>query len=161
MITKLFTAALIFTLSSCDNLHPDDNIATSKVELLTNLGDIEDDSVQNNTETSTSTTAPLLTARGSEPGWYAEFFKDRAMLVLNYGKDTVVVKHNFTKIASDKEFTARILEAANNKGKKSSADISIQIKSKTCEEASGDKKDKQITITYNSTTYKGCADVVR
>lgn len=159
MITKLITAALIFTLSSCDNINPDDNIATSKIELLTNLGDIEEDTVQNNTET--STTAPLLTARGSEPGWYAEFFKDRAMLVLNYGKDTVVVKHNFTNIASDKEFTARILEATNNKGKKRSADINIQINSKTCEEASGDKKDKQITITYNSTTYKGCADVVR
>lgn len=160
MITKLFTLAFIFALFSCD-LKPDDSIATSKIELLTNLGDIEDDTLQTTSEEGKTSRNPLLIARGSEPGWYAKFFADSATLVLNYGKDTVLVKHNFTTIASDKTFTARILEASDNKGKKRSADISIQINSKTCEEASGDKKEKQIIISYNSTTYKGCADVVK
>ncbi|MBI2722165.1 MAG: hypothetical protein HYX39_08315 [Bacteroidetes bacterium] len=161
MITKLFTLAFICILFSCNNIKPDDSIATSKIELLTNLGDIEDDTLQQTKEETAPSDSPLLIARGSEPGWYAEFFKDRAMLVLNYGKDTVLVKQNFTTIASDKTFATRILEISDNKGKKRSADITIQINSKTCEEASGDKKDKQITITYNSTTYKGCAGVRR
>lgn len=173
MKIKLITSLLFLALISCHEIKQEDNIPTSKLEALTTLGDLEEDSLKKQKETAVTSTKPeaepmanttnrekpLLIARGNEPGWYAEFFKDRATIVLDYGKDTVLVKHDFTTINSTKNFTAQISESSNPKGKKTAAKLSIHLTSKTCVEPSGDKKDKGIVINYKGIDYKGCAGI--
>ncbi|MBA3663568.1 MAG: hypothetical protein H0W61_05080 [Bacteroidetes bacterium] len=166
MKNTILAIGFILSLIGCNVPKQEDNIPTSKVELLTSLGETGEDSSKTTNseepkkEDASRTSAPaLLTARGTEPGWYAEFFKDHAMLVLDYGKDTLHLKHDFSKITANGNYSEKISEATDNKGKTSAAEIEITLRSKTCTEASGDKKDKGITIKYNSVAYNGCADV--
>lgn len=165
-ITISLVACLLF---SCDSkLNPEDNIPTSKTELITTLNEVDDTTkVINQTEIKTETivttekenvptTKPLLIARGSEPGWYAEFFKNKLRLLLNYGKDSVNIENNFSDIAANKNYKRTINQT--NKNTKNSLTISIDLKNCT-EEASGETRERTILIIYNSKTYKGCATI--
>ena len=79
--------ALVSLLVSCDI--PDDgkNIPTSKLEMLTSLGDI--DTVKKETQEKIIPAKPILIARGSEPGWYAEFSANHLRLLINDGTDSL------------------------------------------------------------------------
>lgn len=162
MKIKLLIPALFCTFFSCNNIKEEDNIPTSKLEILTSLGEIEEEDSTEKQETETVTSknasAPLMTARGSEPGWYAEFFSDHAKLVLDYGKDTVNVKYDFTNINKDKTYSAKIANVSVDHGKTTSQALVVNIESKPCTEASGETKEKTITLKYNSKEYKGCAE---
>lgn len=161
MKIKFLIPALFCTFFSCNNIKEEDNIPTSKLDILTSLGEIEEDSTENQeTETSTpqNTAEPIMTARGSEPGWYSEFFNDHAKLVLDYGKDTVIVKYDFSNINKDKTYSAKIANVSVDHGKTTSQALVVNIDSKPCTEASGETKEKTITLKYNSKEYKGCAE---
>ncbi|MCW3075898.1 MAG: hypothetical protein JWO32_507 [Bacteroidetes bacterium] len=166
MKIKLIASLFLLALTSCQDIKEEDNVPTSKLEALTALGDLEEDSVKNekaagtkseSSDKSSTKETPLLIARGSEPGWYAEFFKARATLVLDYGKDTLLVKHDFTTISTDKNFTAQISGSSNNRGEITAESITINLTSKACTEASGENKEKSITLKYKGKDYKGCA----
>ncbi|MGZ3899645.1 MAG: hypothetical protein ACXVNM_12785 [Bacteroidia bacterium] len=171
MKIQLLTAALLLSLVSCNEPKKEDNVATSKVELLTSLEETEDttkhetkDSAGNIQqpihESSGARVArqPLLIARGSEPGWYAEFYTDHVSMLLDYGKDTIKVEHDFSSINKDKSYKATMVNVTNNNGKKSSLSLQINIEDKSCTEMSGEKRDKAITLKYNNKEYKGCAE---
>lgn len=159
MKINLLIPALFLTLFSCTPMKEEDNIPTSKLEILTSLGELDEDSTEGKKEKSgENTSAPLVTARGSEPGWYAEFFNDHAKLVLDYGKDTVNVKYDFTNINKDKTYSAKIANVSVANGKTTSQALVVNIESKPCTEASGETKEKRITLKYNSKEYKGCAE---
>jgi len=159
MKLPLVLFALIFTAFSCNTkINEEDNIPTSKTELLTTLSEI-DDTVKSETDVKTETVSteislaakPLLIARGSEPGWYAEFFKDHLRLLLNYGKDSVFVENDFTNIIKEETYNVSFTKVSP---------LSIIIDMKPCtEEASGDKKERTISLKYKGNTYKGCASI--
>ncbi|MDX2173263.1 MAG: hypothetical protein SFY56_09095 [Bacteroidota bacterium] len=161
-----FLLALPFFAFSCNTkISEEDNIPTSKTELLTSLSEIED-TIKQETEVKTEivsseislATKPLLIARGSEPGWYAEFFKDRLRLLLDYGKDSVFVEANFSDVVKAKSFKSSYTKATAGKGKTKVIALAIVIDIKSCtEEASGDKRERTITLKYNGKTYRGCA----
>ncbi|MGZ4044418.1 MAG: hypothetical protein ACXVO9_14535, partial [Bacteroidia bacterium] len=94
----------------------------------------------------------------SEPGWYAEFYTDHVSMLLDYGKDTIKVEHDFSSINKDKSYKATMVNVTNNNGKKSSLSLQINIEDKSCTEMSGEKRDKAITLKYNNKEYKGCAE---
>ncbi len=100
-------------------------------------------------------TTPLLIARGSEPGWYAEFFADHLRLLIDNGTDSLMVDNiDFSKINADKNFFE--MDITHDKNKKWY--LSISINGKPCmESGSGEKRERSISITYNKKTYKGCA----
>ena len=166
MKLPLVLFALIFTAFSCNTkINEEDNIPTSKTELLTTLSEI-DDTVKSETDVKTETVSteislaakPLLIARGSEPGWYAEFFKDHLRLLLDYGKDSVLVEANFSDVVKAKSFKSSYTKATAGKGKTKAIALAIVIDIKSCtEEASGDKRERTITMKFNGKTYKGCA----
>jgi uncharacterized membrane protein len=165
-ILLVLLALPILAFSCNTKIDEEDNIPTSKTELLTSLSEI-DDTVKSETEVNTETLSiennalaakPLLIARGSEPGWYAEFFKDRLRLLLDYGKDSVLVEANFSEVAKAKSFKSSYTKATTGKGKTKVIALAIVIDIKSCtEEASGEKRERTITIKYNGKTYKGCA----
>lgn len=164
IVILLFLSSLV----ACNPPKEEDNIPTSKVEVLTSLEEtaedttktekaVEKNNITQNPEVRRVAPLPLLTARGSEPGWYAEFFTDHALLVLDYGKDTIKIEHDFSNIIKDKTYTAKIASVTNDNGKKSSFGFVVNIDSKPCTEMSGEKREKSITLKYNSKEYKGCA----
>jgi uncharacterized membrane protein len=152
---------LVGMFVSCDLPKDGEDIPTSKLEVLTSLGD--EDTVKTVEETQVETTdvarlskdqKPLVIARGSEPGWYAEFFADHLRLLVDYGKDSLILEKDFSAINNDKTYSATIAENIENKN----IALSISLTDKPCtEEASGEKREKSISIKYNNKTYKGCA----
>lgn len=120
----------------------------------------ETDTVSENSNSRTITKATLLlVARGSEPGWYAEFFSDHLRLLIDNGTDSLIIEKDFSDINSGNSYSSAIAETGNshNKIMKTTA-MAISIENKACsEEASGEKREKSIVIKYNSKTYKGCA----
>ncbi|MEO6304783.1 MAG: hypothetical protein ABIP51_16600 [Bacteroidia bacterium] len=91
----------------------------------------------------------LLIARGSEPGWYAEFFADHLRLLIDNGTDSLVLQKDFSGADND---LFKITIPENN--------LAVSINDKPCtEEGSGEKRERSIAITYNKKTYKGCATI--
>ncbi len=86
-----FYIPLILFFFSCNIEIKEDNIPTSKLEALVNIAA---DSTTNEPEVKNQeiNTEIRLKARGSEPGWYAEFYDYKVILVLNYGKDSFDVE---------------------------------------------------------------------
>lgn len=100
------------------------------------------------------TLKPQMIARGSEPGWYAEFYWDFVSISLEYDQVKLNLKHDFSKIGED-EFHAEIMNGTSVDEK-----VQIQIKRGSCtEEASGEKRERRIEIKYKGMVYKGCATV--
>lgn len=97
----------------------------------------------------------LFKARGTEPGWLAEVFTDKLRLLLNYGKDSVLVSDKFENLESPDGYTyttAAVIDGKSNK-------LTVFIENKPCiEEASGEKAERAVTITYGNITYKGCGN---
>jgi uncharacterized membrane protein len=152
MKSILLISAFIFIFTSC-NIPKDgeqENIPTSKLEALTMLEDVED-STKKEPTASIDSTKPILIARGSEPGWYAEFFPDHLRLIVDYGRDSLYAKMDFSKINSDRKFTSRKLGVHTN------FKLDVLIETKPCTEASGEKSEKSITVHWNDKEYKGCA----
>lgn len=154
----------IFTSCNVPKDGNEENIPTSKLEVLTSLGD-EDSIIEKQdtivavdlTNSKTAKVAkPLLIARGSEPGWYAEFFSDHLRLLVDYGKDSLILEKDFSGINNDKTYSVTIVENTNENKKNKSLTISVTDKPCT-EEGSGEKREKSISIKYNNKTYKGCA----
>jgi uncharacterized membrane protein len=152
---------LVGMFVSCDLPKDSEDVPTSKLEVLTSLGD--EDTVKKVEETKVETTdvariskdqKPLVIARGSEPGWYAEFFADHLRLLVDYGKDSLILEKDFSAINNDKTYSATIAESIENKN----IALSISLTDKPCtEEASGEKLEKSISIKYKGKSYKGCA----
>jgi hypothetical protein len=99
----------------------------------------------------------LMKASGSEPGWFAEFYNNRLRLVLDYGKDSLLlVDTSFEKVGDPTGFT--YLNASISNGKNTSVKIKIDIAE--CVGASGEKQSRKISVTYKKKTYSGCAELV-
>lgn len=143
--------SIVIVFVGCNAEIKDDNVPTSKIEALTMLGE---DSIEAETKEAELSGDIILKARGFEPGWYAEFYADRVKLLLNYGKDSLTWKADFSDLKNKKNFKSSMKE--NNNGKE--AELTIILKEESCTEAaSGDNKEQSITIIYNNQSYSGCA----
>jgi hypothetical protein len=114
MKSKLIIALSVLAFVSCNEIKEEDNVPTSKVELLTSLEDVGD-TIKKTTEVTSEQNAktaadkkPILIARGTEPGWYAEFSKNHLRLLINNGQDSVHVDHDFASIETEKTYKAAI-----------------------------------------------------
>jgi len=148
----------------------EESIATNKLEALINLekeGTEKEDTVKvpekiteekadvdNKNLRVAKNKQPLLIARGSEPGWYAEFFADHVRLLIDNGTDSVFIQRDFSGINTDPMYNAPVSKTGS--GERLAFTISISNK-KCTEEASGEKREKEITILYKGKFYKGCA----
>jgi len=129
---------LVGMFVSCDLPKDGEDIPTSKLEVLTSLGD--EDTVKNVEETEVETTdvarvsknqKPLLIARGSEPGWYAEFFADHLRLLVDYGADSLILEKDFSGINNDKTYSAAIVENSTENKDHKSISLSIALTENT------------------------------
>ncbi|MEI8137521.1 MAG: hypothetical protein WCH21_09390 [Bacteroidota bacterium] len=71
-------------------------------------------------------------------------------MLVDYGKDSLILEKDFSGINRDKTFKTVI----ENK-------LNISILNAPCiEEESGEKRKKSISIKYKNKTYKGCATAI-
>lgn len=151
---------ILFVLISSCNI-PDDgkSVITNKYDAITALSEIDDSAkVEVKTENVKPVNEPILIARGSEPGWYAEFSTNHLRLLINNGTDSLHLNHDFSNILSDKNYKKTIVETTTDNAKSGGLTLFIQIEEKPCTEMSGEKKAKTISIRYNNQNFKGCAD---
>ena len=93
----------------------------------------------------------LFKASGTEPGWFAEISALKIRVVLDYGKDSVIIE-NQGEVINDKVDYNYVVQ--NN--------ISINAINKPCVSAgSGDKMERQVTVIYKGKKYTGCGSFVK
>lgn len=103
----------------------------------------------------------LMKLRGTEPGWYGEVYNDHLLLLVDYGKDSVTVLHNFENSLSKNGFVASLCIAQTLKTKQNEVSLTLNIMDKECIEAgSGDKRSRTVSMLYNNRLYKGCGEVI-
>jgi uncharacterized membrane protein len=102
---------------------------------------------------------PWMIARGSEPGWFAQFYDDSVAIELDHGAKKLHFKYDFSKV-EDSNFTAKIQSQVMEGGKAVNEDITIIVELRSCtEEGSGEKRERSIQLNYKDKTYRGCATV--
>jgi uncharacterized membrane protein len=123
----------------------DVDISVSKLDALTNL--VEEEAKKDE--------KVIFKAQGTEPGWIAEFSAYKLRLIVDYGKDSLIVDDSFEKVNDDSGFTY-IKTSADNKS------LTVSIQNKPCiESGSGDKAERTVIIKYNMVIYKGCGNSIR
>lgn len=98
----------------------------------------------------------LFKASGSEPGWIAEYYTDKFRLVVDYGKDSLIIK-NISKYLDPKGgYSFSYINSDNGKQNR----LDVKMEDKECINAAGDKQPKTVTINYNDKLYTGCGESV-
>jgi uncharacterized membrane protein len=123
------------------------DISLSKVDALNSLAEMDEPQVH----------SLLFKATGTEPGWFAEISDNKLRLVVDYGKDSLLLEDKFEGLDNKSGYTFD-----NHENKDNNKKVSIRLENKSCtDEGSGDIKDRQVTITYKSKSYKGCGSFIK
>ena len=98
----------------------------------------------------------IFKASGTEPGWTAEYFTDKFKLVVDYGKDSLIIKNisKYFDLNGGYSFSYK-----NSEGGKE-IHLNVKIEEKECTDAAGNKKNRSVTVTYNDKVYTGCGESV-
>ncbi len=112
------------------------DISLSKMDAVEELSEIEDEPKADKI---------LFKASGAEPGWFAEISELKIRLVVDYGKDSLIMDNKGSVINEKEDYSYVIKD-----------NISINAVNKPCTAASGDKMDRQVTVKYKGKTYTGC-----
>jgi hypothetical protein len=159
-ITKYTVCSLIMLgLMACNQSHT----STEKNVVVNNdtVSKLEIDVHKADTVLQTKASVLLMKMRGSEPGWYGEVYSDHLRLLLDYGKDSASIAHNFDSSLSTKGYVASLCIAQTHKLKQQDVSLTLDITSKSClESASGDTRERTVNLVFNKKTYKGCGEIV-
>ena len=115
----------------------DVNISLSKLDAVEELSNMKEG----------GTSELVFKASGSEPGWTADFYKDRIFIVADQGSDKITIKRN--NIDLEQKIDIKI-----NIG--SSVVDCITIQNKSCTNMAGEKEERSVMMVYNGKLYKGC-----
>ena len=93
----------------------------------------------------------LFKAGGTEPGWIVEISQLKIRLVVDYGKDSMITEYKGPTINRNEDF-----EYVINKI------FSLIAENKHCVDgASGEKMDRQVSVSYKGKNYKGCGSFIK
>lgn len=99
----------------------------------------------------------LYKASGTEPGWFAEYYTDKFRLIVDYGKDSLIIR-NISKYFDSSTGYSSFSYKNTETGKE--VRLNVKIEDKECTAASGDKKSQTVTVTLNDKVYTGCGEKV-
>ena len=158
---KLFVFLIVVSLlPACDNIEKLDKQMYEGEEdtiAVTSLEQLDEIDKQEELSDKTNPSQLLVKASGSEPGWFAEIYNNRLRLVVDYGKDSLLLLDNSFEKARDKEGFLYLNASLSNGLNKT---VKIKIDVSECTDASGEKRSRKISVTYNKKTYTGCAELV-
>lgn len=121
------------------------------IEELKSLGTLERMTAEGESEL-------LFKASGTEPGWIAEYYTDKFRLIVDYGKDSLIIRNvskYFDSSTGYSSFSYKNSEVGNE------VRLNVKIEDKECTAASGDKKTKTVTVTLNDKVYTGCGESLK
>lgn len=157
---KLFIFLFVLILSACqqvDKLDKQMYEAGEDTLPITSIDQLEEIDQQERQSDSSNPSKLLLKASGAEPGWFAEFYNNRLRLIVDYGKDSLLLVDNaFENVTDEKGYTYINLSVSDSKKSK----LNIKIENTSCVGASGEKQSRKVTVTLNGKTYKGCGELV-
>jgi uncharacterized membrane protein len=125
------------TITQGEDTVSDVNISLSKMDVVEELSNVKEE----------ESTELLFKASGTEPGWSAEFYKDRIFIVADYGTDKITIKRN--NIDLDQKTDLKIDIG-------SSVVDCITIENKSCTNAAGEKESRSVKLVYGGKLYTGC-----
>lgn len=108
-------------------------------------------------EEATESTKLIFKASGTEPGWFGEIYNNKLRLIVDYGKDSLLVEDNFKDLTIDKTYTYNHASASSHKADA----LSLTIKKENCTAASGDNVNYTVSFRLNNKSYTGCGDFVQ
>lgn len=104
----------------------------------------------------------LMKLYGSAPNWYGEVYNDHLRLLVDYGKDSLVVHHNFESSLSNAGFVASVCIAETVKAKFKEVSLTLTITGKPCVDANSNRVcERSVVMFYDKKTYKGCGEIVK
>jgi uncharacterized membrane protein len=130
------------TITKGDETIAEVGISLSKMDALNSLAEMDEPQSH-----------PLLfKASGIEPGWFAEVYENKLRLVVDYGKDSLILEDKFEGLDNSKGY---VFDNHLNK-------VSIHIENKPCiADGNGNKMDRTVVITYKAKSYKGCGSFIK
>lgn len=136
------------TITQGDDTISEVDISVSKLDALNTLAEMdEEESVQ-----------LVFKASGIEPRWFVEFYNQKLRVLLDDGKDSVVLDNQHFDVDELKK--DYVFNESN--GKNPANNILIKLENKNCVDAgSGDTKDRHVTLSYKGKIYKGCGSFVK
>lgn len=155
---KILLVLLVSGLVSCEQIakidaqmDADSTDVANEIEDLKSLGTIERMTAEGESEL-------LFKASGTEPGWIAEYYTDKFRLIVDYGKDSLIIRNvskYFDSGTGYSSFSYKNSEVGNE------VRLDVRIEDKECTAASGDKKSQTVTVTLNDKVYTGCGESVK
>jgi uncharacterized membrane protein len=135
------------TITQGDDTVSSVEISTSKVDALNTLAEMDE----------TEASKLIFKASGTEPGWFAEIYNNKLRLVVDYGKDSLILDNQkFDGLDNKEGYLLELID--DSKIKK----YSFQIINKPCTDAgSGDKMDRMVVVSYKGKSYKGCGNFIK
>ncbi|MBP7809578.1 MAG: hypothetical protein KA163_09820 [Bacteroidia bacterium] len=150
---KYFLALACFSLLSCEQIEKidkqmdaDSTEVAHDIEELKSLGTLERMTAEGESEL-------LFKASGTEPGWIAEYYTDKFRLIVDYGKDSLIIRNiskYFDSSTGYSSFSYKNTEA----GKETR--LNVKIEEHECTDQAGVKNPYTITVSLNDKVYKGC-----
>lgn len=156
-IKRFSIAVLTVGLIGCEQIEKidrqmdaDSTDVANEIEDLKSLGTLERMTAEGESEL-------LFKASGTEPGWIAEYYTDKFRLIVDYGKDSLIIRNiskYFDSSTGYSSFSYKNTEAGNE------TRLNVKIEDKECIAASGDKNSQTVTVTLNDKVYTGCGEKV-
>lgn len=155
---KIFLVLLVASFTSCEQIEKidkqmdaDSTEVAHDIEELKSLGTLERMTAEGESEL-------LFKASGTEPGWIAEYYTDKFRLIVDYGKDSLIIR-NVSKYFDSSTGYSSFSYKNTETGKETR--LNVKIEDKECTAASGDKKSQTVTVTLNDKIYTGCGESVK
>ena len=154
---KILLALFVVALVSCEQIEKidkqmdaDSTDVANEIADLKSLGTLERMTAEGESEL-------LFKASGTEPGWLAEYYTDKFRLIVDYGKDSLIIR-NISKYFDSETGYSSFSYKNTEAGKE--VRLNVKIEDKECTAASGDKKSQTVTVTLNDKVYTGCGERV-
>ena len=104
-------------------------------------------------ETKTENNSKLFfKASGTEPGWSLEIYADKLQLLLDYGKDSIIIADNFEEMSFDDDYKYSHFD--------SKVEVSIE-KGPFVHDGRGESFSKKVEIKKGEKIYRGCGEFVK
>lgn len=158
VIKCLVVVTIVIGFTGCEQIAKIDKMMDADstevahdIEELRSLGTLERMTAEGESEL-------LFKASGSEPGWIAEYYTDKFRLIVDYGKDSLIIR-NVSKYFDSGDGYGSFSFKNTEAGKETR--LNVIIEDQECTDEAGNKNPKTVTLTLNDKIYKGCGNSLK
>jgi len=133
-----FSCGEVDTKNNLSGDSTDVNLPTSKLEALTELSEVDPESHL------------LFSGFGSEPGWTLEIYSNKLRVLLDYGKDSLIVEEDFASTYTAENFNYNLPDKK----------FTLNVEKKICtDDSKGDTHTHFVSLDFKEKKYTGCGDL--